>query len=86
MVVPSLKAGMLQTGNPEQRGREVYPGCLASSITTCSVFTNPSGTVSSAAQALSKPTPNTVSVHLSLSFSLTSKEGKERGKRKEFSH
>lgn len=86
MVVPSLEAGMPQSGNPEQRSREVYPGCPASSITICSVFANPSGTVSSAAQALSKPTPNTVSVHLSFSFSLTSKEGRERGKRKEFSH
>lgn len=79
MVVPSLKAGMPQSGNPERRSREVYPGCSASSFTLCGVFANPSGTVSSAAQALSKPTPNSVSTsQFLLYFNQQGRQGKRK--------
>lgn len=82
LFLPPLKASMPQSGTLNKGAGRSTLGARLSALQYAACLPT--------LQALSlqqhKSIPNTVSVHLSFSFSLTSKEGKERGKRKEFSH
>lgn len=81
-----MQAGMPEPENLNKGAGRSTLGALLPALQDTVCFANLLETVSSAKQALSKPTPNTVSVNLSFSFCLTRKEGKEKGKKKEFNY